>query len=53
LVIILYLAKSANHEASHYAIFSNLLLLHLSLVKVFSSAPCSLTLFVYQSMFLP
>jgi hypothetical protein len=33
----------------HYAVFSNLLSLHLSLVQIFSSAPCSGTPSVYIS----
>jgi hypothetical protein len=36
----LHLAKS--YEASHYAVFSNLLSLHLSPVQIFSSTPSSL-----------
>jgi hypothetical protein len=45
----LYLAKSIIYDASHYAVFSNLLLLCHSLVQVFSSAPCSQTPSVYIS----
>jgi hypothetical protein len=37
----LYLAKSTSYEAPLYAVFSNLLSLHLSLVKIFSLALCS------------
>jgi hypothetical protein len=43
----LYLAKNTSYEAPHYAAFSNLLSLHLSLVEIFSSAPCSQTIWVY------
>jgi hypothetical protein len=37
----LYLTKSTTYEAPHYAVFSNLLLYHLSSVPIFSSEPCS------------
>jgi hypothetical protein len=37
------LEKSKSYEAPHYAVFSNLLSLHLSSVKIFSSTPCSQT----------
>jgi hypothetical protein len=43
----LYLAKSANDEASPYAAFSILLSLHSSKVQIASSAPCSQTPSVY------
>jgi hypothetical protein len=39
----LCLAKSTSFEAPHYAVFSNLLTLHLTLVQIFSSVPCSQT----------
>jgi hypothetical protein len=35
--------KSASYEAPHYAVFPNLPSLHLSLIQIFSSAPCSQT----------
>jgi hypothetical protein len=37
----LYLAKSTNHEATHYAVFSNLTSPHPSSVQISSSAACS------------
>jgi hypothetical protein len=43
----LYLEKSTSYEAPHYAVLSNLLSLHLSLVKIFTSAPSSQTPSVY------
>jgi hypothetical protein len=36
----LHLAESTSYEASHYALFSNLLSLHPSSVPIFFSAPC-------------
>jgi hypothetical protein len=36
----LYLVKSKSYEATHYVIFSNLLLFQPSQVQIFSSAPC-------------
>jgi hypothetical protein len=41
-----FLAKSKSYEAPLYAVFSNLVSLHLSAVQIFSSAPCSQTLSV-------
>jgi hypothetical protein len=41
------LAKSTNHEAAGYEIFSILPSPHLSSVLIFSSAPCSQTPSVY------
>jgi hypothetical protein len=35
------------YEAPHYAVFSNLLSLHLPSVQIFSSTPCSQTPSVY------
>jgi hypothetical protein len=35
------LEKTTSYEALHYVVFSNLLSLHLSLVQIFSSTPCS------------
>jgi hypothetical protein len=43
ILIIWYLAKSTNHEAPHYAVFSTLPSLHPSLVRISSTAPCSQT----------
>jgi hypothetical protein len=47
LTIIVYLEKSTSYEAPHYAVFSNLLSLHLSLVQIISSTLCSQTPSVY------
>jgi hypothetical protein len=44
---LLYLEKSTHHEASHYAVFSNLLSFHPSLKQIFSSTPYSQTISVY------
>jgi hypothetical protein len=41
-----FLGKNTSYEAPHYAVFSNLLSLHPSLVQIFS-APCSETPSVY------
>jgi hypothetical protein len=41
--ILLDLAKSTNYEVPHYAIFSTLLLLPLSVAQTLFSAPCSQT----------
>jgi hypothetical protein len=46
IVLITYLAKSTNHEAPHYAVFSTLPSPHPSSVHRFSSAPCSQTYFI-------
>jgi hypothetical protein len=43
----LLLAKITICEAPHYAAFSNLLSLHVSLFQISFSAPCSQTLSVY------
>jgi hypothetical protein len=43
----LYLVKSTSNEFSHYAAFFNPMAIHLSLVQIFSSAPCSQTPSVY------
>jgi hypothetical protein len=37
----LYLAKSTNYKLPHCAAFSTFLQLHIFLVKIFSTAPCS------------
>jgi hypothetical protein len=42
-----YLAKCTSYEAPHYAVFSKLLSRLVSLVQIFSSAPCSKTPLVY------
>jgi hypothetical protein len=39
--------ESISYEAPHYAVFSNLLSLHLTLVQIFSSTSCSQTPSVY------
>jgi hypothetical protein len=43
IILIIYLAKSTNHEAPRYAIFSILLSPHYSSVQISSSAPFSKT----------
>jgi hypothetical protein len=43
LVILIILGEEYKHEAPHYAVFINLLTLHLSSVQVFSSTSCSQT----------
>jgi hypothetical protein len=45
----LYLAGSTIYEAPQYAVFSNLLSPQLSLVQIFSPAPCYQTTSVYIS----
>jgi hypothetical protein len=45
--LIILIVQSTSYEAPHYAVFSNLLSLHLSLVQIFSSAPCFRTPSVY------
>jgi hypothetical protein len=42
------LEESIIYEAPQYAVFSNLLSLHLSWVQIFSLAPCSQTPLVYS-----
>jgi hypothetical protein len=49
---LLYLAKITSYEVPHYAVFSNLLSLHLSSVQIFSSATCSQTPSVYVPLLL-
>jgi hypothetical protein len=47
LIILLYLARSTSYEAPRYAVYSNLLSLHLSSVQILFSTPCSQTPSVY------
>jgi hypothetical protein len=51
-IILLYLENSTNYEAPRYAVFSTLPSLYPSLVKIFSSAPCSQTPSVYVPLVL-
>jgi hypothetical protein len=46
-IILIIFGESTSYEAPHYAVFSNLLSLHLSLVQIFSSAACSQMPHVY------
>jgi hypothetical protein len=49
LIVLIILAKSTSYEVPHYAVFSNVLQLHASSFRIFSSSPSSET----PSMFLP
>jgi hypothetical protein len=48
-IILVTFGEGRSYEAPHYAIFSNLMLLHVSSVQIFSSTPCSQTPSVYVS----
>jgi hypothetical protein len=47
LIVLIILANSTSYEASHCAVFFNLLPFHPILVQIFSSAPFSQTPAVY------
>jgi hypothetical protein len=47
LINLIYLEKSINYEALQYVVFYNLPSLHLSLIQIFPSTPCSETPSVY------
>jgi hypothetical protein len=50
LIILVMFGESTSYEALHYAFFSNLPSLHLSLDQIFSSAPFSDTLSLCSSL---